>query len=234
MAHWAHVGGFLFGALGAWGLRYSGLEHKANQKIEQELTLQSDPEIQQASDLIDKGQLNIAETVLNGYLARKPNSADACNLLLHIHQQTQNQAGRAEVLARLCEIHGKAGENELAWSSYEDFLSAGGQNLPPTAWIEICRVAEKLERYDRCLAEYTKLIKAYSADRQSIVAQMGAARLCLNKLNRPEQALELFQAAAQSPVPHLDWEQSIAAGIREAKAALGNNARSASASHEQG
>src|SRR6476659_340629 len=42
VAHWAHVGGFAFGALGALGLRYSGLEQKANQKIESELTLQSD------------------------------------------------------------------------------------------------------------------------------------------------------------------------------------------------
>ncbi|HVO61898.1 MAG TPA: rhomboid family intramembrane serine protease [Terriglobales bacterium] len=232
VAHWAHVGGFVFGALAALGLRYSGLEQKANQKIEQELTLQSDPEIQQASDMIDKGQLDMAETVLNGYLARKP-SADACNLLLHVHQQRQDHAARSEVLAKLCEVHAKAGEHELAWSSYEEFLNAGSKNLSPAAWIEICRVAEKLQRYDRCLTEYEKLLNAYPADRQSIVAQIGAARLCLKKLNRPEKALEFFQAAERSPVPHLDWEQSITAGIREAKAALGQTARSAAASSGQ-
>jgi len=229
VAHWAHVGGFLFGALGAVLLRYSGLEQKANHQIEQELTLQSDPEIQQASDLIDKGHLDIAETVLTAHLASNPMSADTCNLLLHIYQQRQDHAARAEVLAKLCEIHAKAGENDLAWSSYEDFMNAGGKTLPPDAWIEICRVAEKRQDVEMALAEYEKLVSAYPADRQSIVAQIGAARLCLKKLNQPEKALQLFQAADKSLVPHLDWEQTIAAGIREAKAALAQTVRSASA-----
>ena len=35
VAHWAHVGGFRFGALAALGLRYSGLEHRANKAIEE-------------------------------------------------------------------------------------------------------------------------------------------------------------------------------------------------------
>src|SRR5581483_9868004 len=43
VAHWAHVGGFVFGALAALGVRYSGLEHKASQQIEAELTVASDP-----------------------------------------------------------------------------------------------------------------------------------------------------------------------------------------------
>lgn len=233
VAHWAHVGGFAFGALAALALRYSGLEQKANQKIEQDLTLQSDPEIQQASDLIDKGQLDMARSLLNGYLASHPMSADACNLLLHLHQQRQDHAARAEVLAKLCDIHAKAGENELAWSSYEEFLSAGGKNLPPAIWIEICRVAEKLQQFDRALAEYEKVMGAYPSDRQSVVAQIAAARLCLKQLNLPEKALQLYQAADRSQVPHLDWEQSIVAGIREAKAALSGNSRSATASAGQ-
>jgi len=42
VAHWAHVGGFVFGALAALGVQRSGLEQKANQGIEEELTLNSD------------------------------------------------------------------------------------------------------------------------------------------------------------------------------------------------
>ena len=39
IAHWAHVGGFIFGALAALALRYSGLEHKANKAIEEKISL---------------------------------------------------------------------------------------------------------------------------------------------------------------------------------------------------
>jgi membrane associated rhomboid family serine protease len=33
-------------------------------------------------------------------------------------------------------------------------------------------------------------------------------------------ALKFYEAAAASPVPHLDWEQTIAAAIRDAKKAM--------------
>src|SRR5581483_36391 len=81
VAHWAHVGGFAFGALTALGLRYTGLENKANQKIEEDLTLESDPEIQQASTLIDQGQPDSAAVILNEFVRLKPDSIDAHNLL---------------------------------------------------------------------------------------------------------------------------------------------------------
>ncbi len=234
VAHWAHVGGFVFGALAGLGLRYSGLEHKAHQQIEQELTLQNDSEIQQASELIDKSQPDAAEIILKDYLAKKPDSADACNLLLHIYQQQQHHVARAEILGKLCAIYARAGENQLAWSSYEDYLNAGGQVLPVSPWIDVCRAAENLHHFDRAVSEYEKLASTYPKERQSIMAQLGAARICLKRLNRPGQALQLFQAADKSPVPHLDWEQSITAGIREAKAALAQQPKSASASASAG
>lgn len=43
-ARWAHVGGFLFGALAVLGLRYSGLEHKVNEAIEAKATRTADRE----------------------------------------------------------------------------------------------------------------------------------------------------------------------------------------------
>ncbi len=232
VAHWAHVGGFAFGALAALILRYSGLEQKANQKIEDELTLRSEKEIEQANELIDSGQADAAEIILKEYLAKNPDSADACNLLLHIYQQQQHDAPRAEILSKLCGIYAKAGEDELAWSNYEEFLNAGGKKLASDAWIGVCRAAEKLQRFERAVAEYEKIVSAYPSDRQSIAAQIAAARMCLKQLNQPEKALALFQAADTSRVPHLDWEQSIAAGIREAKRALPGNSRSASAGQD--
>jgi tetratricopeptide (TPR) repeat protein len=120
-----------------------------------------------------------------------------------------------------------------SWKCYEDFLAAGGQAPPAATWLDLCRAAEGLQLFDRALSEYEKLAATYPGDRQSIAAQLGAARLCLKRLNHPERALQLFQAADASPVPHLDWEQNIAAGIREAKAALSQNTMSAAASSQK-
>ena len=233
VAHWAHVGGFLFGAVAALGVRYSGFEQTAHAKVEAEVSLQSDPEIQQASELIDKGDLATAEGTLNTYISRNPASVDAYTLLGHIYRQKNDKFAAAEVLAKLCVIHLKSRENELAWKCYEEFLAAGGQAPPAATWLDLCRAAESLLHFDRAVVEYEKLAAAYPADRQSIAAQLGAARICLKRLNQPDRALQFFQAAEASPVPHLDWEQSIAAGIREAKNALSQKSMAAAASSQK-
>src|SRR5262249_35164253 len=56
VAHWAHVGGFLFGALAALGLRYSGFEHKVNAAIEEKVGWTQSPEIEQANSMMAHGQ----------------------------------------------------------------------------------------------------------------------------------------------------------------------------------
>jgi tetratricopeptide (TPR) repeat protein len=85
--------------------------------------------------------------------------------------------------------------------------------------LELCRAAETLKWYERAADEYQKLAAAYPKEKPGLTAQISAARICLKQLGRPQDALRLFEAAAASPVPHLDWEQTIAAGIREARAA---------------
>ena len=54
VAHWAHVGGFLFGAVVALGLRYSGLEQKANAAIEAKVTWTADPLLVQATEQMER------------------------------------------------------------------------------------------------------------------------------------------------------------------------------------
>jgi len=72
VAHWAHVGGFLSGAVVAVCLRYSGLEQKANKAIEEKVTWTVDPVIDEATGLIDKDQFAEAAVLLKGFVARNP------------------------------------------------------------------------------------------------------------------------------------------------------------------
>src|SRR5437763_16578361 len=85
VAHWAHVGGFAFGAAGALALRFTGLEHKANKAIDEKVTWNHDPAIVQATEMLEQNQLNEALEVLNKFLATKPNSVDAATLVQQIH-----------------------------------------------------------------------------------------------------------------------------------------------------
>ncbi len=227
VAHWAHVGGFAFGAVAAVILRYSGLEHKANKAIEDEVSWDAHPDITQANELIDKGQLDQAAQMLEAHSGSDPNSVDARNLLRQVYWQRNQVAEYQQATVQLCDLHLKLKESDQAWKDYEEYVAAGGDNMPAATWYSLCRIAEEQQWFDRALNEYEKLALAYPNERQSLMAQMAAARLWM-KLNRPEEALRLYEAAAASPVPHLDLEQTIMVGIRNAKAAM-PNARGAGA-----
>jgi membrane associated rhomboid family serine protease len=220
VAHWAHVGGFLFGVLAACGLRYSGLERRMSQAIEEEVSWQADPEIIKASDMVHAGQLDEALPLLKEYLARKPDSVDACSLLREIHFRKTDLPLYLAYTVRLCGLHMASRQPQAAWQDYEEFLQHGGDKLPAQTWLDLCRVPEEEGSFERALREYELLADAYPTERQSLLARLGAARIYLKQLNRPQDALSLLEQVAKSPIPHLDLEANIQTGIRDARAAL--------------
>jgi hypothetical protein len=230
VAHWAHVGGFGFGALAALAIQHSGLEHKANKAIEEKVSWSADPEFEQASNMMEHGQLAEAITLLTNYLAVKPNSLDAWNLLRQIYYRQSNTRAYLDATIKTCALRVKAHEVEAAFQDYAEFVDGGGGKMPAATWLELCKGAEEKLDFERAFGEYQQLAAAYPAERQALTAQLSAARLCLKRLNRPQDALALYQAAAASPIPHLDWEQHIQSGIKEAKAAMSSgNAMTAGA-----
>ncbi len=229
VAHWAHVGGFLFGALAALAIQHSGLEQKANKAIEEKVSWNADPEIEQASSMMEHGQLTEALELLTNHVAVKPNSLDAWNLLRQIYTRQNNSQACLDATVKTCGLHLKAHEIEAAFQDYAEFVDAGGSKVPASTWLELCKAAEEKQDFERAFHEYQQLAAAYPAERQALTAQLSAARLCLKRLNRPQDALALYQAAAASPIPHLDWEQHIQAGIKEAKAAMSSGNAAAAA-----
>jgi membrane associated rhomboid family serine protease len=220
IGHWAHVGGFLFGGIAAVALRYSGLEHKMNRAIEEKVAWTPDPEISRAGDLMEHGKFGEATATLNNYLTTKPDSVEAWSLLRTVHWQGSDVAAYRGVTVMLCGLHLQAKENETAWKDYEEFLQLGGNNMPPDIWFDLCHVPEERQDFERAVSEYGKLAAAYPSVRQSVLAQLSAARLCLKRLSRPQDALTFYQAAADSAIPHLDLERDIESGIREARNVL--------------
>ncbi len=177
--------------------------------------------------MMEHGQLAEAITLLTGFVATKPNSLDGWNLLRQIYYRQSNTKAYLEATIKTCGLRLKAHEVEAAFQDYAEFTDAGGGKMPAATWLELCKGAEEKQEFERAFAEYQNLAQAYPAERQALTAQLSAARLCLKKLNRPQDALALYQAAAVSPIPHLDWEQLIQSGIKEAKAAMSSGSSTA-------
>ena len=220
VAHWAHVGGFLFGSLTALGLRYSGLEQKADAAIESKVTWTADAELVQAAEQMEHGKLDDAIGTLTGLISRKPDSIEAYTLLLQTYWRRNDIPAYQKTAIKLCQLHLKAQDADAAWQNYEEYMNSGGGAMPASTWLELCRAAEGKDEYDRAVAEYEKLALACPTERQSILALLAAGRLALKKLNRPADAVRFYQLAAKSPVPHLDWESNIQAGLQDAEKAL--------------
>jgi tetratricopeptide (TPR) repeat protein len=220
VAHWAHVGGFLFGMAAAWGLRYSGLEQKASSAIEEKVSWSADPAIVHANELIEQGKLDEAAKELRAHIGDRPDSTDAYQILQNLCWRMNDPAGHQAASVKLCQLHLKQQNKEAAWNDYEEFGKTGGEKLPAATWLELCRYLEELGNFDRAVTEYEKLATSCPNDKQSVMAWIAAGRLSLKNLNRPAEALRYYQAAAQSSIPHLDWETNIQAGIKGAQEAL--------------
>jgi membrane associated rhomboid family serine protease len=220
-AHWAHVGGFAFGALGALALRYSGLEAKADAAIESKVTWTAAPAIVQATEQLEKGKLDDAIRTLQTYLASSPESVEGYTLLQQIQWRKNNVPAYRDAMAKLIQLHLKAQNFEAAWQDYQDLRNSGAETLPSTIWLELGRAAEGQGNFERAVEEYGRLAAAFPNERPALLALLSAGRLSLKNLNRPSDALRFYENAAKSPVPHSDWDTNIRNGIEGAKKALG-------------
>jgi len=216
VAHWAHVGGFLFGMLGAYVIHQTGLEQKASAEIESQIAWSGDPEVVRAQDALDQGKLDDAVTILEKHVAETPASTDALIMLQQVQWRRNDTAGYFRATSQLIQTYLKAHHGEAAWSAYEEFCNAGGKSLPAAPWLELIRHAESLRDFERAVSECDQLAKAHPQERPSLLALLTAGRISLKNLNRPEDALRYYRAADASPVPHLDWEANIKSGIADA------------------
>ena len=222
VAHWAHVGGFLFGAVVALALKVTGVEYKLNEAVEQTVSYTADAELTQAEQLIEQGQCDEAIAVLGGYAKKKPGSIDAALLLPQAYLRKQDMAGYQQAMLQLAQAYSRARQPEPAWHTYLDMLQAGGdkKQLPAAGWLEVLRAGETQGDYDRALPDLELLASSYPSERQSLLARMAAARI-LVKVGAPQKALQHYAEIKASRLPHLDIEPQIEAGIREAQKAMG-------------
>jgi tetratricopeptide (TPR) repeat protein len=218
-AHWAHVGGFLCGALGAWVIARTGWENQANAVIEDKIGWSADPAVVQGAELLEAGKLDEGIATLQKHVAAKPEALDAYAVLRQLYWRKNDIPAHLAATVKVCQLHLRAQDTEAAWQDFEEYKNAGGNCMPAATWLELCRIAEGRQDFDRAVSEYDELAKAHPVEKQSILALLAAGRLALKQLHRPSDALRYYESANASKVPHLDWETNIQAGMDAAQKA---------------
>jgi membrane associated rhomboid family serine protease len=228
VAHWAHVGGFAFGALIALAVQKSGLEQVAEKGIQEKISWVSHPLLADASEQMEKKEFDQAASSLQKLLIEKPDSIDAYRMLQRIYWQKNDLPAQRDALLKLLGLEMKANDHEGAMQTCQDFRNAGGEKLPAPLWLEFCRQLETQPDISRAADEYLELAKAYPAEKQGLLAQMAAGRIYLKRLNRPADALRLYESAQASSIPHADWQSTIDRAIADANKILQTSVSSAS------
>jgi membrane associated rhomboid family serine protease len=215
VAHWAHIGGFAFGALGALILKYSGVEHSIDQAIEAKVSWTADPRIVRATESLAENNPAGAIASLRQLVAEKPDSLEGWEMLLAAQQRRQDEQGQKETLEVLCRLHVTSGDMQSAWNDYVQFTNLGGDKIPRGVWLELCRYLEAEHDWDRAATEYERLAEKNPRERAAATALVSAARIRLTNLSEPERAAKLYQAAAASPAPHSDLDAAIDDGLKQ-------------------
>jgi tetratricopeptide (TPR) repeat protein len=222
VAHWAHVGGFVAGAIVALTLKFTGVDAKMNKAVEEQVSWQAAPEVLEATELLDTNNVPEAIEVLEKYLQEHPESVDACVLLEQAFWRSGEVHAYHDTVVRSIGLYLKANATDAALNSFDEFVKSGGdrEQLSPATWLKLARAAEAADRIDQAVNEYKLLAQSYAEHKESLQAQLAAGKIYLKRLSQPHAALQLFEAASASPVPHLDWQSVIDAGIKECRAAM--------------
>ena len=219
VGYWAHIGGFAFGALGAYLLRATGVEHTVDSAIESKVSWTADPVIVRASESLAENKAEDAVAALQQLVKEKPDSLDAWDLLLKAQQRKQDFQGQKQTLAVLCRLHVVAGDLEAGATDYELYQNVGGDGLPRGVWAELCRYYEREQRWELAVEEYAKLAEANSTARAGVSALISAGNICITNLHSPERAEKFFKAAEASSAPHSDLDAAIQEGLKKCAAA---------------
>ena len=218
VAFWAHVGGFVYGVVFAMALGVSGIEDKVNRGIEGQISLHQDPQIVKAGELIDAGQTAEAIALLEQFGAKNPSSVDAQLELLRAAKAAKDQERARRAYVRLIGLYVKQNSLDTALDLYEEMSQAELETAVPAALrLRLAKHLEKSNYPEGAAQEYCNIYSNSPANNTSFQALLAHANLML-RMGRKAEALQLFTVAQSSPHPHLEWDATIAHGLKQAQA----------------
>ncbi len=131
VAYWAHVGGFVCGALAAVVVKLGKLEERyVHPKIEAEITLQQHPDLVEGLELLARDEVEGARASLARAIAAEPANPDAHLGMWQSYLQVGEAAQGASWMVKVIEIELKKGELGLALDHWRELVAHTGLGGP--------------------------------------------------------------------------------------------------------
>jgi membrane associated rhomboid family serine protease len=215
VAFWAHVGGFVFGAVAALVIKLTDLEARwINPGIEKETTLAQDPSLEKALEARLAGDLRTARRELRAALARTPDDLDALYESYELALAEANGAEVGRVLPRLLEQYQRLAEHQLVHQLAYDPRWCEVGPLTPRAHLAIAAVFERLNDGGLALEHYGKVVELAPADVSTVRARVRMG-LVLQRAGDVKGARQAYEAARAHPACVDPWPGVIERALAE-------------------
>ncbi|MEK6300959.1 MAG: rhomboid family intramembrane serine protease [Acidobacteriota bacterium] len=195
-----HIAGFVFGAAFAFMMKATKTEETyINPKIEGKISFSAAPAVNQSIDLLDRGEVAMAERKLRAYVATQPNDINGLLALIQVYQKVNNFEQLNAIYARLIRLHLSKNDNEAALYAYDNLLSALPDNnlavrIPVRDWLSVCEYLREAGMNREASVEYERLVDTYPDDPLVSRASLQGGEAAL-QASDTKRALKLFEIA---------------------------------------
>ena len=224
VAFWAHIGGFLCGALIAAALYHGRIEERfITPQIEAKITFGTSRVVTEAFAHLEKDETQVALRKLSQHLQTHPDDADALLALARTYAQMGERNHEVAAYHRLIRARLKTNDREgglEAYGSLLDTYAEGEQQhpLPGREWMILCEYLNEQGMRAESVGEYEKLARAYPTEPFAAKALICAAEICFAQLNDATRARDLYHRASTLAPNIPAWRERIAKGLAQIEA----------------
>jgi len=192
VAHWAHIGGFCFGALGAaaLNLRHEGRQEYLLAQLRQNPLAFSGYDV--ASEL----------EILAGDRPRDP---EVHHALARQYMLSHRPPAAGQAFMKATTLYLRNGNLEAGAGTYTELLACFPDCVLPLAdQLGVACALEQIGKYGLALQAFDKLCHSYPDTPEAQTALVRAGQLCSNRLGNTRLALRFFSSLLEQ-YPDTEW-----------------------------
>jgi membrane associated rhomboid family serine protease len=224
VAVWAHIGGFVFGAVVAGVILATDMEAKVlTPAVKKKTTWEPSERLTAALEKLDGGDVDGAIKILEALLRAKPDDIDARTSLVDARVRKGDLAAAGKDSARLVSAFLKARDMAGATAAEKDHRQAF-PDVPLLIRDQLALAADCEKRKDLqgAATRYREAIASSPDDLLAPKALVGYGRLLLQALNQPAEALQVLEQAHTHPRATPEFQKVSTDLIASAKEAIGS------------
>lgn len=216
VAFHAHIGGFIFGAVVALAMKYSGIEEKyLAPAIEKKVSLAQNPMYLEAIEKSEKGDFANALLLLERVVRQEPNHVDAFMEMKRIAEIKHDEALIARYTGGVLDALVRTREAELLHTIYAQYLERPDhESLPAKTLYNLGGYYEAENEFTPALRAYEELAARHPSDPLTMKALSKTARIYFEKQNDPESGKQTLIAAYQHPQSSQQWQSVLQADLK--------------------